>query len=351
MQATTPIPPAISDNVIAKPRAAYPFWKWAVVIPLAAVLLYLALRGVDWKRVVSIVARCRLEYLALACCVGAIAYIVRALRWRVLLNAREKLPASTVLWASSVGYLGNNYLPARAGELLRTAMISSRSHLSKTYVFTTAIAERVIELVILVLMASLMSLTLASRPAWLSRLTFLVAFGAIGGTAFLLALPAIDRARTGLVARLPVTARMKDRIHWFSGNITLALVSLRDPSRLMIVCVITALIWSLDATAAVILAHALNLRLLFAVALLLSTGLALGNALPSTPGAIGIFQFAAVTVLTPFGFRRSDAIAYILVAQASAYVVITTLGLVGLWRYRVNARGSRVVLNPTRVKG
>ena len=85
-----------------------------------------------------------------------------------------------------------------------------------------------------------------------------------------------------------------------------------------------------------ILAHALGMRLFFSVAVLLSTGLSLGNVLPSTPGAIGISQFAAVKVLMPFDFTQTDAIAYILVAQAVTYVVTTKLGLIGLWRYRVN---------------
>ena len=54
----------------------------------------------------------------------------------------------------------------------------------------------------------------------------------------------------------------------------------------------------------------------------------------STPGYVGIYQFVAVTVLQPFGFSRTDAIAYILVAQALLYVVIGFWGSLGLWRYR-----------------
>jgi uncharacterized membrane protein YbhN (UPF0104 family) len=62
--------------------------------------------------------------------------------------------------------------------------------------------------------------------------------------------------------------------------------------------------------------------------------LSLGSALPSTPGYVGIYQFVAVTVLTPFGFSRTDAIAYILVVQAMMYVVIGFWGSLGLLRYR-----------------
>ena len=64
------------------------------------------------------------------------------------------------------------------------------------------------------------------------------------------------------------------------------------------------------------------------------TGMGLGSALPSTPGYVGIYQFVAVTVLTPFGFSRTDAIAYILVAQALGYVVIGIWGSIGLLKYR-----------------
>jgi uncharacterized protein (TIRG00374 family) len=325
---------AVSEEQSTRNKNAYSSWKWPIALGLAGVLLYFSLRGVEWRRVASIVAHCRADYLILALAFGTLSYLVRAMRWRILLNAQEKLAYTTVLWASSVGYLANNYLPARAGELVRTAMISSRSRLSKTCVFTTAMAERVIELIILVLMASLMSLTLSNRPAWLVRVMLLTTAGTIAGTAFFLLLPRLDRARTGFIARIPVGNKMKERLHNIAERVSLALIELRDPMRLLQVCAVTAIVWSLDATGAMILAHALGMSLLFSVALLLLTGLALGNALPSTPGAVGIFQFAAVTVLTPFNYSQTEAIAYILVAQAGGYIVITTLGLIGLWRYR-----------------
>ena len=67
------------------------------------------------------------------------------------------------------------------------------------------------------------------------------------------------------------------------------------------------------------------------MALLLLTGLGLGSALPSTPGYVGVYQFVAVTVLTPFGISRDAALAYILVVQVLGYVVVTLFGLPGLY--------------------
>lgn len=326
-----------ADQEQATTRFARSRWTWALSIGLAAVLLYFSLRGVEWQRVGKIIANCSFRYLALAICCGTLAYIVRGLRWRVLLTAHENLSFTTVLWASSVGYLGNNFLPARAGELVRTAMISSRSQLSRTYVLTTAIAERVVDLVILVLIGSSVALALGQTPAWLNGISIVAAGAGILGIVLLALLPRVDAAGAAVIERLWLKPAWKNRVARMLESATLAMKGFRNASRVVQFAVLTVAIWLLDATGAVLLAHALGMHLSIAVALLLLTGLGVGSALPSTPGAVGIFQFVAVTVLVPFHFTRTDAIAFILVAQATGCMVITALGLIGLWRYSTSA--------------
>ena len=74
--------------------------------------------------------------------------------------------------------------------------------------------------------------------------------------------------------------------------------------------------------------------------MLLLAGMGLGSALPATPGYVGIYQFAAVTILPPFGIDRNAALAYIIVAQALGYVVVLVLGLLGLYRIRAASRAA-----------
>jgi hypothetical protein len=97
---------------------------------------------------------------------------------------------------------------------------------------------------------------------------------------------------------------------------------------------LTMLIWCLDAAGTVITGAALGLDIRIGVAFLLIAGLGVASALPATPGYVGIYQFVAVTLLTPFGFSRTAAIAYILVAQALFYVLIAFWGSLGFWHYR-----------------
>src|SRR5690242_21950700 len=88
-------------------------WILAVSILLAAGLLYLALRKVNWNELVVTLRQGNLALLALAVSILSLSCVVRGLRWRVLLSAEKTLPPITVFWATMTGYLGNAYLPAR----------------------------------------------------------------------------------------------------------------------------------------------------------------------------------------------------------------------------------------------
>src|SRR5580692_7355290 len=130
-------------------------WSWIIALPLAAFLLYWSLRGVDWKAVWATIAGARWEFLVAAGLFTCLSFFLRTLRWRILLNAEENLPIGTVFCATMAGYMGNAFLPARAGEVVRTLVVSGRSKLTKTYVLTTALSERLMDVIALILWASL----------------------------------------------------------------------------------------------------------------------------------------------------------------------------------------------------
>ena len=50
----------------------------------------------------------------------AVTLFLRAMRWRILLRAEADVSVGAAFWATSAGYFGNSFLPARAGELVRT---------------------------------------------------------------------------------------------------------------------------------------------------------------------------------------------------------------------------------------
>jgi len=310
-------------------------WHWLIAIPLAAVLVYLALRGCDWHAVRVTLARTNAAWLGAAVAVSCVSLAVRSLRWRILLNAEGHAGVATVFWATATGYLGNDFLPARAGELVRSAMISLRSGLSTTYALTTTLTERVMDAIALISISSLVLATaIAGKPAWLAAASKPVAAIGLAGAIAIVVLPFSGGLLKRLLEGLPMPSKLRERLLGIAGQVLLGVRSLHSLARLGGFLSLTVVVWSCDATASILMARALGLSLSFPVALLLLAGLGLSSALPSTPGYIGIYQFVAVSILPPFGFSRSDAVAYILMVQAFGYVVITALGLIGLWQYR-----------------
>jgi glycosyltransferase 2 family protein len=309
-------------------------WSWALALAIAGVLLYLALRGVDWRRVGQIIVRADPGYLLGSLVSACLAIFLRALRWRVILNATAHFRVSTVFWATSAGYLGNNFLPARAGEVIRSVMLSRCSPLSSAYVFTTALTERLMDAIALVLFAALAVLSLDAVPRWILDLSRTVAVVAGAGAVALLALPHVETRVIALLRRVPLPAQWGEHASGVAAQCFQGLRAFHDVRRFGSFILLTLLVWATDVCGLMLGTRALGMTVPVPVALLLLAGLGLGSGLPSTPGYVGIYQFVAVTVLMPFGFRRDDALAYILVAQALSYIVISGTGLIGLAKYR-----------------
>lgn len=312
-------------------------WSWVLALPLAAFLLYWSLRGVDWQTVWHTIAAARWELLAAAGLFTCFSFFIRSLRWRILLNAEENLPVNVVFCATMAGYLGNSFLPARAGEVVRTLVVSGRSSLSRTYVLTTALSERLMDVIALVLWASLILLGVHPKPGWMGGVARTMAIAAGLGAAAIAVVPHTGELCQNVLRRLPMPHGLRDRLIGLTGQVLLGMRAFHHTGRFLGFAVLTVIIWVSDALGAMTAARALHLPMSFTTAMLLLTGLGLASALPSTPGYVGIFQFVAVTVLVPLGIPKSGALAFILVVQAYGYVVTLLLGLPCLYVLRSKA--------------
>jgi uncharacterized protein (TIRG00374 family) len=265
----------------------------------------------------------------------SVALFLRAIRWRVLLLAESKVRIASAFFATSAGYLANNVLPARAGELIRTMMVSRYAKVSRTFVLTTAFLERVADAIALVTISGIVLALFTNGPDWLSRAAVPIAAMGLTSLVAITVLPRTHMPLLRILRRLPVGRRLGNRLEHVLQQVLNGVGSFHDAGRLSRFVALTGVIWLLDATSAVIGARAIGLDIAFPLAMLLIAGLGLGSALPSTPGYVGIFQFVAVSILTPSGFGRSEAIAYILFWQAVSYVVVGFWGTIALVRDRM----------------
>jgi uncharacterized protein (TIRG00374 family) len=308
--------------------------SWLLTLSIAAAALYYSLRGVEWRQVGETFRHADAVYLPLVFLMISLSIFVRSFRWGVLLGAEEKLPIGMVFWASAVGYLGNAVLPARAGELLRTQIVSARSRLSRSYVFATALTCLAMDVIVVVVLSAIVITTLPETPEWLKKGSGTMAIFGLAGMAILVILPHCEPLVTRILGKIPGPEKLRLRLIGIGEQFLLGLRAFHHVSRFGIFAGISFGVWLMDAVGAMMIGWALHLSLPFAVALLLLAGLALASAAPSTPGYVGVYQIVAVGILPAFGISKSDAIAYILVLQAISYVVYLVLGLTGLWQLK-----------------
>jgi uncharacterized protein (TIRG00374 family) len=314
-------------------------WSWIIAVPLAVFLLWWSLRGVDWKIVWNTIRGARWQFLAATVLFTSFSFFLRSLRWRILLNAEAKLPVGEVFCATMAGYMGNAFLPARAGELVRTLVVSGRSSLTKTYVLTTALSERLMDVIALVLWASLILLGVHPKPEWMTRVARTMAIAAGAGAVTIALLPHTGEFCQNLLHRLPLPHGLRDRLIALAEQVLLGMRAFHHTGRFLGFAAFTIVIWLSDAGGTIVTARALGIDMSFSVAMLLLTGLGLGSALPSTPGYVGIYQFVAVTVLGPLGIAKAPALAFILTLQACGYVTTLVLGLSALSALRSRSAG------------
>ncbi len=308
-----------------------------VAFALAAVLLYFSLRGIQWKQVWATLSHAKLPYIGLWIVIGTTSLFLRAVRWRILLRSGGPVDVPTAFWATAAGYFGNNFLPARAGELIRILMVSAKSGLSKMFVLTTALSERLADAVTLVLISSIVLLTLPVLPGWFAHAARpFAAFGILGILGIALT-PRLDWLWRRAIEKVPFSHRIREQFNRILDQILAGLRAFHHRRRLFGFLALTAVVWFCDAIGVKVGMYALGLHISISVCYLLITALGLGSALPSTPGYLGIYQFVAVSVLTPFGFSKDNAIAFILLSQGMQYVGTAIWGLLALaWARDIN---------------
>lgn len=305
-----------------------------VSVVLAALFLYLALRNLDWQNFFDTIKNAQYAYLPLVFLWSSVSFLIRAMRLRVLFTSEKALPAANVFWANMAGYLGNNILPARAGELVRAAYLARQNSISASFALAVGLTERLMDLIALIVLGSFaLSSTGIISPVFQNALKGVSILGLIG-LASIFILPRFGELIGHLIMTFPLLKEAyKTKLDHFFQQFLGGLKSLHNIKRVVQFTGLTALIWLMDAVGAVFLAYILKIPLLLQQAFVLLSALGLSSAIPSTPGYVGVYQFVAVTTLAPFGISKADALALILTSQILGYLVIGFWGLLSLWKF------------------
>jgi uncharacterized protein (TIRG00374 family) len=323
--------------VTGKLRRALPA---ALAVGLSVALLAWALRGVSLDAVLRHITAARPGPLAAAVIIATLTFPLRLVRWRLLLRDERGEPyRSGPLWhAISLGFMANNILPFRAGELIRSYTAARLAPARFTTVFSSVAVERIFDALTVVALLTIALLT-SDLPASVnvggtSVASLARAAGVLGLVALLVAVLVVAAPLTAerLVRRLLHHTRFADRIVDLIEGVRHGLAVLRSPGRLAGVLFWSLVLWLANALAFYVGFAAFDIPVGYTGALLLQGLLVLGISIPSTPGFFGPFEAVIVAALALYGVPSSLAFSYAIAFHVTSFVPITVLGLWSLTR-------------------
>ena len=118
--------------------------RWLPGALVSIVLIIVILYFVDLRAMLDAIRSANYGLLGIALVIGFIWTAVRAIVWRILL--RERASYSDVFWTVGEGYVLNNFLPFRLGEIGRAFLLSRKSDMQFMEILPTIVIERAMDL-------------------------------------------------------------------------------------------------------------------------------------------------------------------------------------------------------------
>ena len=296
---------------------------------VSAAALWIVSGQVDLRSTGAILATATPAWVVAMVGAFVVDVMLRARRWQLLLSSIRTLRYPTVLASVLVGYLANNVLPARLGEVVRSSHLGGRTGVGAATALGTVVVERAIDTAMVVGIAGLAVLSLqVSGPVASAVMVGLVVVGVLtAGIAVAIAAHRLPGAAavSRLAARWAILSGLTARLR---HGIAVA----GRPRTVLVAVVLSAGAWAMSSLAFSFAAGALGISLGPAEAALFATGVALATAVPAGPGYVGTFELAGVAVGAALGIGPDQALALTVLAHVGILGFTSVGGAIALIR-------------------
>ncbi|HWK27746.1 MAG TPA: lysylphosphatidylglycerol synthase transmembrane domain-containing protein [Solirubrobacter sp.] len=285
---------------------------------LGLVVSVLSLAGVVWwasKQQAPQLPHTAAEITALigAIALYALATVVRSERWQRLLVDEQATPRRSDTYALTVvGYMGNNVLPARAGDAIRVVLMAPLAKTSNRTVVGTLLAERLLDVAVLLVLFVVVGYGL---------------LGEVGGSSVELIVGIVAAAAIAAVFGWRLVRR-NERMHAMIAPIASATLGLRRAHHGLLLLAMTLLIWSIEAGVWMSVGAAVGFDMDPIEGLYLVALASVFSMIPSGPAYAGTQDTAVAIGIKAIGGTGATAVSYLLMLRFVIVVPITIAGLI-----------------------
>jgi len=327
------------------------FWIGLLV---TAACLYFVLRGLDFARLWSIIADINIGLLAVTVAVYIGGYYIRAMRWHHLLKHIRPFKSAELFPYLVMGFMFNNVLPARAGEVIRAVITGAKKKISRSSTLATIVIERVCDGLVMILYFILgyqvfnvlhetgqkvlsleggVEMEVSIFKNWLG--VFAAAGSLIFVGVFIVMLFLIHKQQATLkflhriVSIFP--GKIVDIFNTIIDKFIEGLGVLKRNRDLFAVFFYSLAAWTVEVFTYWLMAKAMNIEVNFLLVCLIMAVANFAIMVPSTAGGVGPFEFFGVGVMLLFAYPKEEAAAYIFLIHMMILLPIIILGFIFLF--------------------
>jgi uncharacterized protein (TIRG00374 family) len=270
--------------------------------------------------------------MLLAVALATLTFVLRIFRWQLLLHGDDgrRLSAGSLWHAIAMGFMSNNVLPLRMGEVVRIVAAHRLTETRFTAVLASIAVERLFDAITVVGLLAVGLFTATLPQSGLStKMTNIVAYGGLAAlvglllAAIVVLFPLV--AERAVRALVPAPA-LATRIVGLIEGVRQGLSALGSPARVAGALAWSLAVWGVSALSFYVMFAAFGIGVDIPGALLMQGLIMFGIALPSTPGYVGAFEAPIIIVLGLYGVDANLAAAYALTYHVTTFLPITLLG-------------------------
>jgi uncharacterized membrane protein YbhN (UPF0104 family) len=314
-------------------------WQFWLGVAISALFLYLALRQVDLAAAWQYVRTAQSRYLALGWLFLLGSYGLRILRWHAIVRQIGRASPWTLGQVTMAGYMANNILPARIGEIVRAVLLRQAAKFNAAAALSTIAVERVFDVVtalsLLSLGAAFAVLGDVGESVWVGGVAVA---GLVGGVVVLgvWGAPLSDLLES-VVGRVSPTwgSRLAD----VGRSFVQGLRSVGSVDRALAVAGWSLAVWGTFIAYAYWILRAYGMHISLAGGAFMLGVAGLGVSLPSAPGNVGVLEGANVLALGLLGIGNEDSrAAFALTYHVVEWVTTVVAGLLCLGKLGLSVR-------------
>jgi len=314
--------------------------KQLIGIAISFIFLYFAFRGINLDEFIELIKEGEYIWIFPALLAMISSFWLRGYRWKCILEPVKEVSIHSAYSATMIGYMANNILPFRMGDLIRLVAIWKEAGVSRAVALGSVVIERIFDLFMMLAIFGLVLLAYPQLPQWAVGAGYFT----IGIFAILIFFSFYARNNVEAIVRFnkKLMSTFSDRaaekgeriIRSFSDGLKV----IHNAKDLLWLVLVSFVLWLMNILWVMFTLEIFDFDLPISASFLVLIFILFAVSIPSAPGYVGTFHGFVIAALVFMGINTDAARASAVVMHATNYIPITLIGLYYLWKSNFSLR-------------